>query len=203
LLNIDEICKEFKKKMKKYKHYYHVLEGFSEDIVDFYKIIIQQAQSGQHFVEVGGYKGKSTAFMAVEILNSEKIIKFDCVDTWEGSPEMKRGGEFQDHDVVNNTLYEKFLYNIQPVKKIVNPVRHTSVDAAKLYEDNSLDFVFIDADHSYESTREDIDAWLPKIKNGGIISGHDYSKNWPGVVRAVNETFDDIRLYQTCWMVQV
>jgi hypothetical protein len=184
------------------RHYYHLLEGFSGDIVNFYKIIVEQAQPNQHFVEVGSFKGKSTAFMAVEILNSKKQIKFDCVDTWQGSPQLQLGAKFQDSDVVNNTLYEKFLYNIRPVKKLVNPIRSTSVDAAKLYKDNSLDFVFIDAEHSYESVREDIDAWLPKIKKGGIISGHDYSKHWPGVVKAVDETFNEIKLYESCWMVK-
>ena len=186
------------------RHYYHLLEGFhSTDIVNFYKLIIQQAHPNQHFVEVGSFKGKSTAFMAVEISNSKKSIKFDCVDTWLGSPQHQLGARSQDDDVLNNTLYEKFLYNIRPVKRIVNPIRNTSVDAAKLYENNSLDFVFIDADHSYESVREDIDAWLPKIKKGGIISGHDYSEHWPGVVKAVDETFNEIKLYESCWKVVI
>jgi hypothetical protein len=186
--------------VQEYKHYYHELEGFSDDIVEFYKTVVEQALSGQHFVEVGAYKGKSTAFLVVEILNSAKTIRVDCVDTWEGSSEMKSDGLFPDDDVVNSTLYDKFLDNIRPVREFVNPIRSTSVDAAKMYEDNSLDFVFIDAEHSYESVREDIDAWLPKVKKGGIIAGHDYSTAWPGVIQAVDETFDSIRLYESCWM---
>jgi hypothetical protein len=51
-----------------------------------------------------------------------------------------------------------------------------------------LDFVFIDADHSYEAVAADIDAWLPKIRAGGLISGHDYGHSrFPGVKRAVDE----------------
>ena len=49
-----------------------------------------------------------------------------------------------------------------------------SVSAAQQFADRSLDFVYIDADHSYESCLADIDAWHPKIRVGGILSGHDY-----------------------------
>jgi len=49
-----------------------------------------------------------------------------------------------------------------------------SVSAAQQFDDRSLDFVYIDADHSYESCLADIDAWHPKVRVGGILSGHDY-----------------------------
>jgi hypothetical protein len=69
-------------------------------------------------------------------------------------------------------------------------LRNSSVDAAAQIPDGTLDFVFIDADHSYEGCRADIDAWMPKLKPGGLLSGHDYSNpNFPGfgVNRAVEE----------------
>ena len=49
----------------------------------------------------------------------------------------------------------------------------TSVEASKLYENESLDFVFIDACHEYSCVKEDIIAWYPKIKKGGVLAGHD------------------------------
>jgi hypothetical protein len=55
-----------------------------------------------------------------------------------------------------------------------------SVSAAKQFTDQSLDFVYIDADHSYESCLADIDAWHPKIRVGGILSGHDYCNSNTG-----------------------
>lgn len=65
-----------------------------------------------------------------------------------------------------------------------------SGEAAKRVNDNSLDFVFIDADHSYEGCLRDIDLWLPKIKDGGMISGHDFDHpDFPGVRTAVCERF--------------
>jgi hypothetical protein len=59
--------------------------------------------------------------------------------------------------------------------------------------DGSVDLVFIDADHSYEGVKADIEAWLPKVKVGGWIGGHDYkSPRFPGVERAVHERFDQV-----------
>lgn len=64
-----------------------------------------------------------------------------------------------------------------------------SAAAASEFEDGSLDFVFIDADHSYEAVRRDIDAWRSKVKPGGWFGGHDYNRKFFGVVRAVDFVF--------------
>lgn len=61
-----------------------------------------------------------------------------------------------------------------------------SVEAAGKIEDGSLDFVFIDGDHSYDGCKRDIEAWLSKVKPGGWLMGHDYTIR-PGVKRAVDE----------------
>ena len=72
-------------------------------------------------------------------------------------------------------------------------IRAPSVSAARTLQDASLDFVFIDAGHDYESVRDDIQAWLPKVKPGGWLSGHDYGHfptgaTWEiGVKQAVDE----------------
>jgi len=70
-------------------------------------------------------------------------------------------------------------------------IRKPSNEAAKEIEDNFLDLVFIDADHSYEGCKRDIEAYYGKVKPGGIIAGHDYANNeWkfgPMVKRAVDE----------------
>jgi predicted O-methyltransferase YrrM len=64
-------------------------------------------------------------------------------------------------------------------------MRQTSIEAAPAITDGSLDFVFIDAQHTYEAVKEDIATWAPKVRQGGLITGHDY--RWDGVNRAVNE----------------
>lgn len=66
----------------------------------------------------------------------------------------------------------------------------TTAQASRTIEDGSLDFVFVDADHSYEAVQEDIALWKPKVKAGGWLGGHDYhTRKFPGVVQAVNEAF--------------
>lgn len=65
-----------------------------------------------------------------------------------------------------------------------------STEAAKTFPDGSLDFVFIDGAHDYESVVADIHAWYPKVKHGGIFSGHDYTQGKSGgmgVIQAVDE----------------
>lgn len=185
---------------RKIEHYAQQVEGFFDSgDFEYYRKVVAQAQSGNHFVEVGSYKGRSSAYMAVEIALSGKNIRFDCVDTWEGSEEHQAGELFEDADVVNNRLYDVFLKNMEPVKDYYTPVRATSLEAAKLYEDNSLDMVFIDAAHDYENVLADIIAWSPKVKSDGIISGHDW--HHPPIKQAVAETLGEVNSIGSCWYV--
>jgi len=73
----------------------------------------------------------------------------------------------------------------------------------KFFPDGYFDFVYIDADHTYEMVKKDIELWLPLIKKGGIIGGHDYdfpeeAAGWGGVKRAVDEMFkpDQLKIYK-------
>jgi predicted O-methyltransferase YrrM len=102
---------------------------------------------------------------------------------------------------VKDGLYNEFIRNIKPVKKIINPIRMTSVEASGIYDDESLDFVFIDAAHDYTSVKIDIRNWLPKVRKGGVLSGHDYSW-WPEVKQAVDESFSPEELIESegCWI---
>ena len=68
----------------------------------------------------------------------------------------------------------------------------TTTKAAKLVEDESFDYVFVDAGHSYKSVKADIENWYSKVKPGGCFCGHDYNKDtFKGVVQAVSEAFPD------------
>jgi hypothetical protein len=64
-----------------------------------------------------------------------------------------------------------------------------STRAAQSFPDNFFDFIFLDAAHDHASVQEDLRAWWPKLKVGGLFAGHDYSPVWPGVWRAVSELF--------------
>jgi predicted O-methyltransferase YrrM len=77
--------------------------------------------------------------------------------------------------------------------------------ASRATYDRSLDFVFIDADHSYEAVRQDIKDWKNKVKPGGWFGGHDYSRKFPGVIEAVDRAFSTrVQLWPgTIWGVWV
>lgn len=66
-------------------------------------------------------------------------------------------------------------------------IKETSADASTYFEDNTLDFVYIDGNHAYEYVIKDIKVWRPKVKEGGVIGGDDFCIKFPGVCRAVTE----------------
>jgi predicted O-methyltransferase YrrM len=160
--------------------------------------MVNQFPSGSKFIEVGSWKGKSSAFMAAEIANSSKDIEFICIDTWEGSVEHRDFKELKN-------LYDIFKSNMKPLEKYYRPIKSKSLDAVNLFPDQSLDFVFIDASHEYEDVKNDIIAWFPKVKVGGVLAGHDYYENndyAPGVKMAVNEIFRDFETSENCFIVR-
>jgi hypothetical protein len=93
---------------------------------------------------------------------------------------------------------------MKPLEKHYFPLKISSLDAVKKFRDESLDFVFIDASHEYEDVKKDIEAWLPKVKPGGILAGHDYhgdENDWfPGVKQAVNESLTEFDCSEICWI---
>jgi len=94
-------------------------------------------------------------------------------------------------------------YMIQ--RKDYQHLRLPSATAAELFNDQSVDAVYIDANHAYDFVKQDIEEWLPKIRPGGILGGHDYgdTKN-PGVSQAVNELLENvIVLAHGDWYVHV
>jgi hypothetical protein len=184
------------------EHFYQGIPGhFNYEFVYNDTIAYTPPNTQEKYVEIGAWKGKSVCYAAVEIINSGKNITIDSVDTWEGSP-----GEpilMNDKSITEGTLYDEFITNIELVKHIVTPVRVSSIEAAKQYADKSLFFVFIDGSHLYEAIREDILAWLPKVKSGGFIGGHDIdqTEEFNGVRKAVDELIGEknIIIYNKGW----
>ena len=183
------------------KHIYQQ-ENFGEHWFTYptlYSDMVKKFPCGSRFVEVGSWKGKSSSYMAVEIINSNKKIEFTCVDTWKGSA--------CTQELNTNDLYEIFKINMKPLENYYKDLKMTSIEASALFENNSLDFVFIDASHEYEDVKNDIISWLPKIKRGGVLAGHDYwsgPDSWPSVRKAVNETLSNIiSTDEGCWIYNV
>lgn len=182
------------------QHFYQNLGENWFAYPNLYSQAVNHFPNGSRFVEVGTWKGMSAAYMAVEIINSGKNIEFSCVDTWEYIENM----DSLPKEMYGDNLYNTFLENISPVRHIINPIKKISWEGAKEFLDESLDFIFIDAAHDYESVKKDINAWYPKLKTKGIIAGHDYA--WfLSVQKAVNEFFNplglDIKQSEGCWIV--
>ena len=184
-------------------HYYNTIDGWF-DYKNFYKQIVANLPNNAKIVEIGAWKGCSTSFLAVEIINSKKDIELEVVDMWQEFEQINLPSEPIDFEVV----YKEFIKNMEPVNNLLKMkiTRGASVDAAKHHGDRTLDFVFIDGGHDFKDVNGDINAWLPKIKSGGTIAGHDYSPNWPGVIEAVNLNFKDFKISgenNTVWFTQI
>ena len=187
----------------------HFYQNIGEDwftYPDLYSSIPKRFGYGAKFVEVGCWKGRSVSYLAVETANANKDQKIYAVDHWNGSIEHvdPNSSSFNLELLIDpDWLYNLFLKNIEPVKDYVVPIRESSLNASNLFEDNSLDFVFIDASHEYDSVISDIKAWFPKMKPNSIIAGHDYTW-YPEVRRAVNTVFEGqyFTLSEGCWIYE-
>jgi hypothetical protein len=161
-----------------------------------YKSFVDRAPNDATFVEIGTFMGRSTCCMGELIKNSGKNIKFYTVDTFAGSI-----GEEWHSDIINqlsknnSDLYQQFLYYVKQCKvdDFITPIHSTSLDAANQFDDGSLDMIYVDGGHTYQEVFDDLTAWYPKLKSGGIIAGDDYG-TWPSVNEAVNEYFKDQNL---------
>ena len=186
------------------EHFYEKIDGFF-DYDDLFTLVVNKLPNEAHIVEIGAYKGRSSAYLAVECINANKNIKLDIIDSWNGEDGTNRP-PWSDYTNCSGDIFEQFKSNLKPVWNFINPIQSLSAPAADLYQDKSLDFVFIDANHHYDGVKEDILKWLPKIKDGGIMAGHDYNMHsWPGVVKAIHESFetDKIKVIKSSWMVQL
>lgn len=119
------------------------------------------------WVEVGSYMGESAALVL-------------------GFPQVQAIHLVEQSPIYAKALSQRFASDH---RRTVLEMR--SVAASQHYGDRSVDVVYIDADHRYESVRADIEAWLPKVRRGGFLCGHDYHGGLPGVMRAVDELFQN------------
>jgi len=140
--------------------------------------------------EVGSWKGKSTSVLG-------KIAKsyggrVYAVDHWKGNEGVWNYDIAKTYDVLS--IFRRNM-RLLGLDNIVLPLVMTSEEASLLFTDDSLDLVFLDADHRYEQIRRDIQRWLPKVKYGGVICGHDcekyYSECSEGQKVQIDECLDD------------
>jgi hypothetical protein len=164
------------------------IEGWF-DFRDVYDYVAATLPVMPDFVEVGSWKGKSAVYLAHRLQDLGKQGQIDCVDTFQG-----------DADTGIESVHGQFDRNTRAAKSqgVIVTQDGTSLFHAALRQDASLDGIFIDASHDYESVKADIAAWLPKVKAGGFFGGHDIDA--PGVKRAVDEAGFEYVTQGRCWI---
>jgi hypothetical protein len=173
------------------------------DFPEVYDFAVARAADGASFVEVGVWMAQSTTYLFNAIRASRKRIALRAYDTFAGSvtePEHQR--IVAEH---GGSILRAAQVNMARACGPDGPTvlaRCDSVAAATLHADQSVDFCFIDADHTEAAVRRDIEAWLPKIKPGGILAGHDIDS--PAVHAAVTSLLVplyDVRQSGRSWLV--
>lgn len=146
-------------------------------------------------IEVGSYKGRSSKALA-----DNCIGRVYCIDPWDGF-------YYNDDGSINKGIKTKV--SDQFYNNLSNHIKSGRVIPLTGYGRDfkfapEADLVFIDGDHRYNEVIDDIARARSWIRNGGIISGHDYNQHgWPGVKRAVDESFENVKVVDTIWYVQI
>ena len=119
-------------------------------------------------VEVGVERGVN----ATLLLNGMPDLTLFGIDCWEPYEGYREGDRYSARRL--DGFYALAKERLAPFAGRVILRKQFSVEASLAFADESLDFVFIDANHSFQSCTEDLTAWVPKVKPGGIVSGHDF-----------------------------
>ncbi len=187
--NLNTICKTTKK--------LDISSDFAPHDVKALEGVVQKALKDDVVIaEVGSWKGMSTSIIAKTIKPFNG--KVFAIDHWQGSvgvPEHKQSE--------TNDMLSLFRHNMEAmgVSDIVYPIVMKSEIASFIFTNNSLDMVFIDADHRYSEVRTDIMMWLPKLRQGGIICGHDCEEKYTklgGYIMTINEHLEEDALVGIC-----
>jgi len=188
------------------------MDGLSnEDVMSLNYLADQCTKPGSLVIEVGSWKGHSSWVLGR--LAKERNGKVICVDHWKGSLTVQHHiDEVEKYDILS--IFRNNM-RLMGFSDYVYTMAMDSMTAASILSDSIADMIFIDADHRYSSVYQDITAWYPKLKTGGIFSGHDCNRFFeecsfsekaiildypdadfiydmklhPGVTRAVHEIF--------------
>lgn len=182
------------------------LGGVFPPVEAFVSLVEENAKEGMVVAELGVFDGATTRYVLPTIKKFNG--KYYAVDWFNGTDESYLGINHSEpyqngvrhyyREGYDELVYPLFLNLIEETgcQDICITIKEKTIDAAKFIPDKSLDICFIDAAHDYLNVKQDIETYLPKMKDGGIICGHDYDSDFShrGVVLAVNEAFSDIEI---------
>ena len=165
------------------KHNYFKIPGWF-NMHEAYDQILDHCEDGDEILEIGPFMGRSTSYLATNLINSGKKVHLYALDTFEGSSE-------HSNLKIGNSYYDIFLENCQIFmdKGVLTALKCRSDDANTLarFQDKHFQGIIVDGAHEYEAVMEDILNWWPKLKDGGSMVGDDMSL--PSVQQAVQDTF--------------
>ena len=124
-----------------------------------------------------------------------------CIDPWQNGYDPKDGASENIEMSIVEKQFDEMISNYDSVVKF----KMTSGKAAEKFWDETFDLVYIDGLHTYDGVKNDIELYLPKVKKGGYIAGHDYnSKHFPGVKDAVDEFFTPDKTFKdSSWIKRI
>jgi predicted O-methyltransferase YrrM len=179
------------------KNFYKMRGGFVTqglvDLIDF--ISAEKDVSTLRMIEIGSYVGESTTIFA------NRIGQVLCIDPFENDYDPN---DAACHHADFSDVYEAFRSNTKLFTNI-NLIRKRSDDAIDDLKGQMFDLVYIDGMHTYEQVKKDIENYKQFIKPDGYICGHDFSHNWPDVIKAVYESVGapDKTFQDTSWLKKV
>jgi hypothetical protein len=159
------------------------------DYEDIYLDAVKAAPENAHFVEIGVWQGRSLCFLVEAALAIGKSLRIDGIDTFRNFDKGKVGyPPILRQKVIHHSWLDLVAENLRREGTLdyVNLIQVPSPEAARLYDDDSIRFIWIDGDHSYHSVFRDLRAWWPKVQRGGCLGGHDYDQ--PAVRQAVADS---------------
>lgn len=171
------------------------IPGFSTDIPELYRSWVDEAEDNDLFMEVGVFKGRSLGALLTFARESGKRLRIYGQDLWseEARAADEGHGEYPICDMA------EARENLRPINYPFGLLRGASDNPDPWM--GLADYVFIDADHRYESVKRDIEAWLPRTRK--VLAGHDYCPSHPGVMRAVDELLPGRELRGCCWVWRI
>ena len=168
-------------------------QAYTKGLEDLIRYVKQHGDTKKmSMIEIGSYAGESTQMFANEF---ESVIAIDPFIN-----------DYDPNDITCKYMeLEKVYDTFKEVVDRNNNIKHirmTSDDAIESLMNVSVDFIYIDGLHTYEQIKKDIKNYLPLLKPNCLIGGHDYHRNWSGVVKGINEILGepDRTFSDTSWI---
>ena len=166
--------------------------------IQFYSEIADTLRDGDTIVEVGSWFGRSIAFLATRLKRQGKKVRIVVVDTFKGEVGQKEHeATVAEHGGSIRAAFDLHMIDCG-VSGMIEVIESDSAEAASLFDDASLAFVYIDAAHDFKSVKRDVSAWKSKIVKGGILAGHDAQHQ--EVRDAVAEVLPDAKNNGIVWL---